>query len=317
MGAQFIFDILGFIFLDMVGIPGNVVILYAFFHTLMCHRKVTLSEIILSKLALSNLLVILSQGIPFTLKTFWTQNVFNNLGCKITLYVYCVGRAMTICVTSLLGCFQCLLIIPFPCRWLHWRESLIKNLSSIMISLWCFNLFVCSTRLTYASAQGDENSSTLGNYTELYNFCYVVFPSRYFYLGSRVVLVIRDVFFLGAMTVSSCYLLYMFYQHGKQAKHLPGLHLKHAEIQAAKAVVALLVLYLFSFGMDSIFWIFTLCVSPGSMRLVDAQMFFASCYSAVGPLVIILTNKKVQTGLKAAPNRREFPVAESISKHIH
>uniref|UniRef100_A0A452GTU4 Vomeronasal type-1 receptor n=1 Tax=Gopherus agassizii TaxID=38772 RepID=A0A452GTU4_9SAUR len=200
-------------------------------------------KIILSNLALSNLLVILTQGIPITLKNFRLQNTYNDLVCKITLYIYCVGRAMSICITSLLGCFQCILIVPSPCKWLHLRENLLKNLSSVMISF-------C--------------------HTVVYNFCCMVFPSHLLYLGNGSVSVTRDLFFLGIMTLSSCYLLSMFYQHGKQAKHLLGLHTKHVEIQAAKAVVALLIMYLLCFGLDSLFWVYTVCMYPVSLSLIDA-----------------------------------------------
>ncbi|XP_044869492.1 olfactory receptor class A-like protein 1 [Mauremys mutica] len=316
MEAWFIFDMVGFILLDMVGIPGNLIILYAFTHMLICHRKVTPSEIILSNLALSNLLVILTQGIPITLKTFRLQNTYNDLVCKITLHIYCMGRAMTICITSLLGCFQCILIVPSPCKWLRLRENLLKNLSSVMISFWCFNLFVCSTHLAYSSSQAAANSSIIKSYTVVYNFCCVVFPSRLLYLGNGAVSVTRDLFFLGIMTLSSCYLLSMFYQHGKQAKHLLGLHTKHMEIQAAKAVVALLIMYLLCFGLDSLFRVYTLCMYPVSLSLIDARMFLDSCYSAISPLLIILTNKKVQTGLKCSTKRRPLPGADSISQYI-
>uniref|UniRef100_A0A8C4VMR8 Vomeronasal type-1 receptor n=1 Tax=Gopherus evgoodei TaxID=1825980 RepID=A0A8C4VMR8_9SAUR len=213
-------------------------------------------------------------------------NTYNDLVCKITLYIYCVGRAMSICITYLLGCFQCILIVPSPCKWLHLRENLLKNLSSVMISF-------C--------------------HTVVYNFCCMVFPSHLLYLGNGSVSVTRDLFFLGIMTLSSCYLLSMFYQHGKQAKHLLGLHTKHVEIQAAKAVVALLIMYLLCFGLDSLFWVYTLCMYPVSLSLIDARMFLDSCYSAISSLLIILTNKKVQTGLKCATRRRQ---CHKLNRHI-
>lgn len=92
MGGWFVFDIVSFILLDTVGIPGNLHPLYSFTHMLMCQGRSIPSEIILSKLAFSNLLVILTQGIPFTLKTFRLQNMYNGLVCKVTLHVYCVAE---------------------------------------------------------------------------------------------------------------------------------------------------------------------------------------------------------------------------------
>ncbi|XP_029429409.1 olfactory receptor class A-like protein 1 [Rhinatrema bivittatum] len=311
MGIWFILNLVGFMSLDVIGIPGNLIILFVFVHALTCHRKISTSEIILSKLALSNLLVVLTWGFPLTLEASGLQKVYNDLTCKLSLYFYCVGRAMSICITSLLGCFQCLTVAPSPQRWLHMRQKVLDNLSSIIIGLWCFNLLICSTRLVYSQVQVN---STSDKYILSYDFCFVVFPNYFLYVGNGIIFVARDLFFLSLMSLASGYLLYVFYQHGKQIQGLHNVH-KHAEIRAAKAVATLVLMYIFSFGLDSMFWIFTLCMSPISPRFTDARIFFDSCYSAISPVVIILTNKKIQHGLRCSA-KKKLRSMKSISKYI-
>ncbi|KAM4795745.1 olfactory receptor class A-like protein 1 [Rhinophrynus dorsalis] len=313
MGTWLILDVIGFISLDIIGIPGNLIILFAFLHTFHNHGKVTTGEIILSKLAFSNLLVILTWGLPITLQATGLKKVYGDLTCQISLYFYCVGRAMSISITSLLGCFQCISITPSPNRWLPLKKKLLDHLFTIMLFLWTFNFIISSTRLMYSTASIKNVTS---RYIMSYNFCFVIFPSYFVYLGNGVIYVVRDLFFLSLMMLSSGYLLYVFYQHGKQVKGIPSLNTKHAEIRAAKAVFTLVMMYIISFGLDNVFWILNLCTYPLSPRFTDARIFFDSCYSAISPVVIILTNKKIQLGLTCPAKKREFQTVKSISNCI-
>ncbi|XP_053101830.1 olfactory receptor class A-like protein 1 [Hemicordylus capensis] len=282
----------------MIGIPGNLAILYVFIKAI-CQQNTTPSEIILGKLALANLLVILTRGVPLTLQILGIYTMYNGLSCGITLYIYCVSRAMSIFLTSMLGCFQCILITPCPPKCLRLRHSILKQLPSIMIALWCFNLLVCCTRLLYSVPHAGTNC-TKEEITVVYDLCCVVFPSYLLYFGNGLVFVTRDIFFLGLMTLSSGYLLFVFHQHGKLMKRLPMLQMKQTEIRATISVMGLLIMYLISFGLDHVFWMVNLCVAPVSQQFADARMFFDSCYSAISPLLIILTNRKIQAGLKCA-----------------
>ncbi|XP_069488819.1 olfactory receptor class A-like protein 1 [Ambystoma mexicanum] len=310
MGIWFTLNLAGFLSIDFVGIPGNILILGSFLHTLVCTRKITTAEIILSKLAFSNLLVVLTWGLPLTVQASGIHHVFDDLTCQVCLFLYCVGRAMSVSITSLLGCFQCIMIDPFPHRWLALKQNIHQHLYRIMIGLWCFNFLISSTRLMYSQVQVNATNT---KYVMNYDFCVVVFPNYFLYLGNGIIYVVRDLFFLSLMTLSSSYLLRIFYLHGKRS--LNTTHKKQAEMQAAKAVVTLVMMYIVSFGMDNVFWIYTLIAYPNSKRFTDARIFFDSCYSAISPIVIIFTNTKIQLGLKCITRKRELHSVNTISKH--
>ncbi|XP_075707278.1 olfactory receptor class A-like protein 1 [Rhinoderma darwinii] len=312
MGTWLILDIISYVSLDLIGIPGNLIILFAFLHTFHSQGKVTTGEIILSKLALSNLLVILTWGLPITLQATGTYMVFGDLSCQISLYFYCVGRAMSVSITSLLGCFQCISITPSHRRWLRVKRKLLDHLFTLMLFLWTFNLIISSTRLAYSRASIKNVTS---KYIMSYNFCFVIFPNYLLYIGNGIIYVVRDLFFLTLMMLSSGYLLHVFYQHGKQVKCIPMLNIKHAEMRAAKAVFTLVMMYIVSFGLDNLFWILTLCTFPLSPRFTDARIFFDSCYSAISPIVIILTNRKIQMGLQCSRKKRDLQVVKTISNY--
>lgn len=184
-----------------------------------------------------------------------------------------------------------------------------------MLSLWCFNLLVCCTRLLYSVPRTDTNC-TKEDITVVYDFCCVVFSSHLLYFGNGVVFVIRDMFFLSLMAVSSGYLLFVFRKHGEMVKRLPMLQIKQTELHAEKSVMGLLVIYLLSFGLDSIFWMVSLCKSPVSLRFAEARMFFDSCYSAISPVLIILTNRKIQASLKCTVGTCGLVARNYTSKNI-
>ncbi|MEE6493454.1 hypothetical protein FKM82_016844 [Ascaphus truei] len=313
MGAWLILNVAGFISLDVIGIPGNLIILFSFLHTFNIHGKVTTCEIILCKLALSNLLVILTWVLPFTLEVTGIHKVYGDLSCQISVYFYCVGRAMSVSITSLLGCFQCISITPSSQRLLPLKKKFLDHVFTIMLFLLGFNLIVSSTRLVYSKASFNITTS---RYIMSYHFCIVVFPSYLIYFGNGVIFVVRDLFFLSLMILSSGYLLFVFHQHRKHVKCLSTLHTKHAEIHAAKAVLTLVIMYIGSFGLDNMFWIFTLCTYSLNRYFTDARIFFDSCYSAISPIVIIFTNRKIQMGLRCSSKKKDLQVVKSISNDI-
>ncbi|XP_069802181.1 olfactory receptor class A-like protein 1 [Dendropsophus ebraccatus] len=313
MGTWLTLDIISYFSLDLIGIPGNLIILFAFLHTFHSQGKVTTGEIILGKLALSNLLVILTWGLPMTLQSTGTYVVFGDLSCQISLYLYCVGRAMSVSITSLLGCFQCISITPSHRRWLGIRRKLLEYLFTLMLFLWAFNLIISSTRLAYSTSSIKNITS---QYIMSYNFCFVIFPNYLLYIGNGIIYVVRDLFFLMLMLISSSYLLYVIYQHGKQVKCMPTLNTKHAEMRAAKAVFTLVMMYIVSFGLDNLFWILTLCTFPLSSRFTDARIFFDSFYSAISPIVIISTNRKIQMGLQCTRKKKDLQAVKTISNCV-
>ncbi len=72
-----------------------------------------------------------------------------------------------------------------------------------------------------------------------------------------------------------------------------------AERRAALTVVTLFSLYLLFYRVDNGLWVYTLTVPQtlGSSLISDLRIFFSSLYAAVSPIVIIVSNKKVNKQL--------------------
>ncbi|XP_029357852.1 olfactory receptor class A related 2 isoform X2 [Echeneis naucrates] len=128
----------------------------------------------------------------------------------------------------------------------------------------------------------------------------------------------RDVVPMALMTLASLIILVFLYKHSQQVKGLRSSksgggscgRSGGAEQRAAKAVVMLVSLYVVLYGVDNGLWVYTLTVrrTMSSSFISDLRIFFSSLYAALSPVVIIVSNRKVNGTLRCAVQQK--PVQE-------
>ncbi|KAG8589323.1 hypothetical protein GDO81_006353 [Engystomops pustulosus] len=292
MEIRLLVKALAFILLMFVGIPGNVFILLKFAYIKIIEKKLLPANIILLALALSNLLVIFSRVIPQALSAIGVKDLLDDTECKLVLFTFRVSRAMSICVTSFLSCHQCVLIAPINRYWIYLKEKLSKNVSLIMILLLAMNISLYPSTVLYGQAKSNDTSP----YSLHLVYCDADFVTYASFLLNGLVSVIREIIFVGLMTLSSGYMIVILYQHGKNIKGIRSsnrIQTKSAEHLASRAVILLVVLYVLLYGMDNSMWIYTLSLTAVSPEMNDTRIFLATSYSALSPIVIIATNPKL------------------------
>ncbi|XP_040278124.1 olfactory receptor class A-like protein 1 [Bufo bufo] len=295
MDTHLLIKALAFILLIIVGIPGNVFILLKFTYMKIIEKKLLPANIILMVLALSNLLVVFSRVIPQSLNAIGVKDLLDDTKCKLVLFIFRVSRAMSICVTSFLSCHQCVLVAPVNRYWTYLKRKLSKNVTLIIIQILAMNVFLYPSTVLYGRAKS--------NYTSPYSLhlvhCDVDFITYVSFILNGSVFIIRDIIFVGLMTLSSSYMVSILYQHGKNIKGKRSsdqLQRKSAEHRASRAVILLVVLYVFLYGIDNSMWIYTLTLSDVRPEINDTRIFLAASYSALSPVVIIATNPKLHKG---------------------
>ncbi|XP_069615873.1 olfactory receptor class A-like protein 1 [Ranitomeya imitator] len=298
MDTRLLIKALAFILLMVVGIPGNVFILLKFTYIKIIEKKLLPANIILMVLALSNLLVVFSRVIPQALNAIGIKDLLDDTECKLVLFTFRVSRAMSICVTSLLSCHQCVLVAPINRFWTYLKGKLSKNVTLIMLLLLAMNISLYPSTVLYGQAKS--------NYTSPYSlhlaYCDADFVTYISFLLNGLVSVIREIIYVGLMTLSSSYMVSILYYHGKNIKGMRSserTQTKSAEHRASRAVILLVMLYVLLYGMDNSMWIYTLSLTAVSPELNDTRIFLAASYSALSPIAIIATNPKL---LKGTPN---------------
>ncbi|XP_043932212.1 olfactory receptor class A-like protein 1 [Protopterus annectens] len=313
METRLILKATGFIFLLVIGIPANVTVLVAFLLSGIYDTKLLPTDIILTKLTFVNLVVVLLRGFPQTLIAIRKKVLFDDYGCKLLIFTYRVFRAMSICITSVLSCYQCIILLPPSSRWIVLKQKFSHNILPVFLILWCINCIIdIPDGLVYTCA---PINSTIPKYTLNLEFCLVVFPHYFSYVTNGVAYSIRDFSFIGMMAFASGYIVTMLYRHNKQVQGIRNSDQKQGntvETRAAKAVVLLVTVYIILFGIDNFIWMYTMTVSNVAPAVSDVRVFVALLYTSVSPMIIIGTNKKIQLRLKCVFLVSERNIQENI-----
>lgn len=297
-----------YLFLTVVGVPGNVAIILAFLLLLYQENQLLPADAIVLHLASVNLLVIGIRSLLETLASFRLADVFSDVGCKAVIFIYRTSRSLSIWLTFVLSAYQCLSIAPPGSYWATFRTVVAHYLSIVFLCLWLINTCMSSAAVLFSF--GAKNDSSQTTHSINVQFCYVHFPSKFTKEANGAAQVGRDVVPMGLMTLSSVIILVFLYKHSRQVKGLRG---NRSEQRAAKAVVALVTLYVVLYGVDNGLWVYTLTVrkTMRSPLISDLRIFFSSLYAALSPVIIIASNRKVNGRLKCVV--QEKPIQEKAT----
>ncbi|XP_035244811.1 olfactory receptor class A-like protein 1 [Anguilla anguilla] len=300
----------GFIALDVVGIPGNLAVLLLFCHLFYAQGSMPHNEFILSQLVFTNLMVTLCRGIPQALTALGINPLFSNNVCKTIIFTYRIGRAMSITITSLLSSYQCVVIAPPKPGWTWLKRWVPGHLPHAIIFLYGLNMIICPAAIIFTEAF--PTNSTIPEFTLNLEFCIVVFPGHMAYVVNGVVFIIRDFVFVGLMAAAAVYVMLVLHRHRQQVQGLQGAGRKTEE--ASRAVLLLVSTYVLLFGLDNVLWFYTLSVSRVHPAVSDTRVFFASCYSAISPVLIVATNRKLATYFQCGSKRKTAENVPSSTK---
>uniref|UniRef100_A0A3P8UDX6 Vomeronasal type-1 receptor n=1 Tax=Amphiprion percula TaxID=161767 RepID=A0A3P8UDX6_AMPPE len=279
-----------------MGILGNTVVLLAYAHIIYTEPKFLPVDMILCHLAFANLMLLLTRCIPQTMTVFGLKDLLNDPGCKVVIYTYRIGRALSVCITCMLSVFQAVTIAPAGPHLSRLKPALPSLVLPTFAGLWLLNMAVCIAAPFFSMA---PRNGTIPAFTLNLGFCHVDFRDSLSYVVNGVAVSGRDFAFVALMVGSSGYILLLLHRHSHQVR---GIRRSQggAETRAAKTVVTLVVLYVVFFGIDNMIWIYMLTVAKVSPVVADMRVFFSSCYASLSPYFIISSNKKVKAKIVCA-----------------
>ncbi|XP_038147160.1 olfactory receptor class A-like protein 1 [Cyprinodon tularosa] len=280
-----------------MGILGNAVVLLAYASMICSEPKLLPVDMILCHLAFANLMLLLTRCVPQTMTVFGLKDLLNDPGCKVVIYAYRIGRALSVCITCMLSVFQALTIAPAGPRLSRLKPSLPALVLPTFAGLWLLNMAICIAAPFFSMA---PRNGTIPAFTLNLGFCHVDFRDNLSYVINGVAVSGRDFAFVALMLGSSGYILLLLHRHSQQVRGIRRSHGSGAETRAAKTVVTLVVLYVVFFGIDNVIWIYMLTVSKVSPVVADMRVFFSSCYASLSPYFIISSNKKVKRKIVCA-----------------
>ncbi|XP_069546705.1 olfactory receptor class A-like protein 1 [Brachyistius frenatus] len=286
-----------------LGILGNAVVLLAYAHIIYTDPKLLPVDMILCHVAFANLMLLLTRCVPQTMTVFGLKDLLNDPGCKVVIYAYRIGRALSVCITCMLSVFQAVTIAPAGPRLSRLKHALPSLVLPTFAGLWFLNMAVCIAAPFFSMA---PRNGTVPAFTLNLGFCHVDFRGSLSYVINGVAVSVRDFAFVAVMLGSSGYILLLLHRHSRQVRGIRRSQGSGPETRAAKTVVTLVVLYVVFFGIDNVIWIYMLTVAKVSPVVADMRVFFSSCYASLSPYFIISSNKKVKAKIVCAAEQDQL-----------
>ncbi|XP_043937547.1 olfactory receptor class A-like protein 1 [Protopterus annectens] len=305
MGPQDILKGTIFSATTIIGLCGNTVALIFLLQVAHNEKKMMTNEVILCSLAVSNLTLLFTLGLPHSLFVFTVKYFHTDLDCQVDLYLLRVSRVMAIGLTCLLSCFQCTVLASssHSC-WTALKAWIQRYLGWIIIFL-----VLTSMASSINSALFPVISTNLTNlpYTFNLGYCFVIYPDKLSFELIGFVAFARDAVLVILMALASSYILFILFRHEKQMKGKRSSDRnqdKSAERQAAKTLVTLVVLYVFFFGIDNVVWFYQISKSNEINHFVtNLRLFVTFCFPSLFPFIIIFFNQKLRDKMTCSGNK--------------
>ncbi|XP_028641407.1 vomeronasal type-1 receptor 2-like [Grammomys surdaster] len=270
----------------LLGILGNFSLL--FYYLNLYYREHTLKTIdmILIHVFTSNSLILLSKGPPEVMGAFGSKQLFNDVECKLILYVQRIARCMSICTTCLLSVFQAVTISP---RNSCWREFEVKTtmFMGLSISL-CWIMFMLLNMIfpLYTSTKSNRENKTQKSDSE---FCLSEGRDRIVDLLYAAFCVFPEVLFSLLIVVSSTFMIVILYRHKKRVQHIFHNHASFsisAENRATQTILVLVFTFLVLYTLSSILHGYIALSHDPNWWVMNITTIISLCFPTLSPFLM-------------------------------
>ncbi|XP_054337759.1 vomeronasal type-1 receptor 5-like [Pongo pygmaeus] len=137
------------------GISANtILLLFHIFIFVFSHRSKSI-DMIISHLSLIHILLLFTQAILVSSDFFGSQNIQNDLRCKVIVFLNKVMRGLSICTPCLLSVLQAI-ISPSISSLAKLRHPSASHILGFFLFSWILNMFIGSNLLLYTVATASE-----------------------------------------------------------------------------------------------------------------------------------------------------------------
>ncbi|XP_010621342.2 LOW QUALITY PROTEIN: vomeronasal type-1 receptor 3-like [Fukomys damarensis] len=280
-----IFKGVNFFFLLGLGTVGNI---FLFMNYVCCIGDTAKKSMhfILIHLVFTNIILVLSKGIPRTIAGFGVRNFLDDTGCKMVCYLQRVARGLSICTSALLTVVQAITISPRHSRWRRLEPRTVWHVLPLLLSFWGLNSML-SINLLYIVTSTYRNSS---HSSENDNYCDFLPQSPKINWIFLSLLALRDIVFQGIMGGASGYMVFLLHKHHQRVLHLQSSRFVYKtppEIKAAQSVLLLMLCFLIFYWSDCVTSLNLHFFSKTDSVTINLQEFLTIGYAVLSPFVLI------------------------------
>ncbi|XP_042539918.1 putative vomeronasal receptor-like protein 4 [Dipodomys spectabilis] len=284
MGLKLVGGLL-FLFLTVFGLVGNISVFVIYMCSFGGGTDKKSIQFILMHVIFTNIVILLSKGLPRTIAAFGLKNFLSDIICKIIVYMSRVARGFSICTSSLLTIVQVIIISPRASGLYRFKPRSVWHIFPLLVFFWVVNSLI-SINLLYIHYV-PMNTSQL---SQSDHYCF--FIQGKMKKGNNIpftFMVLRDVLFQGIMVATSGYMVFFLHKHHQRVLYLQNAKLLYTtpEIKAAKSVLLLMLCFLFFYWTDCFISLYLIFSLENYSITVYIQEFLTIGYAIFSPYVLI------------------------------
>ncbi|XP_021044678.1 vomeronasal type-1 receptor 42 [Mus pahari] len=284
-----------------IGISGNSFLLL--FHTLRFIRghRPRLTDLPIVLLSLIHLLMLLVAAFIAT-DIFISWRGWDDIICKLLVYLYRVLRGLSLCTTSMLSVLQAIILSPRSSCLAKLKHISPHHISGAILFLSVLYMLISSQLLVSIIA---TPNLTMNDFIYVTQSCSILPLSYLMQSIYSTLLTIREFFLISLMVLSNWYMVALLCMHRKQTQHLQGTSLSPKKSPEQSATQTILMLMSF-FVLMTIYDTMVSC--SRTMFLNDPtsysiELFIMHIYATVSPFVFMSTEKHIVNFLRSIGKR--------------
>ena len=270
---------------------GSLVNVILFFHSIspvLIGQSQRPTDMIHTHMAVANLLVLLSPGVPHTMAAFIPRNPLSSLGCKFVYYLRRVAHSTTLCSTGILSTYQSFTLTPRRAEWVMLRGRAPKVIGPSCCTCWMLS-FLMYIRVPL-KLTGPQN---MHSYTDTKGtwFC----SSSPTEIGMSYLWSISDAMFIGLMVWSSGSMVLLLLRHRQRVRyiHTPtGHHRCPPETRAAHTILMLVVTFITFYFLNSVLFFYIAAFFDIRLWLIQTSNVLGSCFPTISPFLLLLRDPR-------------------------
>ncbi|XP_023364596.1 vomeronasal type-1 receptor 4-like [Otolemur garnettii] len=275
-----------------IEVLGNTFLLFTYASRTCTSQTPRPTYLILTNLAVANLLTLLFKVIPQMIFVWRVKNILGNTACKLVYYIHRTSRGLSLCMTSHLSSFQAVTISPRSGGWVKLKDTVLKNVGISCILCWISNLLInIFVPIKIQALQNIHNSTV----TRDYGICSSERPEANYAVIYTTLLTFPDVVFMGLMAGASVYMVLLLHRHHQRVRHVHTLSTSHRFSPEAKATQTILLLattFILFYVINSFLIIYNTVFFKTQHWFHNVATFLAACYPTLSPLILMLRDPR-------------------------
>ncbi|XP_028637589.1 vomeronasal type-1 receptor 52-like [Grammomys surdaster] len=274
-----------------IGISANsCLLLFHIFMFIRGHRP-RLTDLPIGFMALIHLVMLLLAAY-ITEDFFVSSGGWDDITCKLFIFLHRFFRSLSVCATCLLSVFQAIILCPKSSHLAKFKHNSPHQLSCFFILLSIFYISISSHILIAVVATRNLTSVNLIHITKSCSFLPMSSLMQHTF---STLLASRNVFLIGLMSLSTFYMATLLCRHRSRSRRLQNSNLSPKatpEQRALQTILMLLSFFLVMSTFDSIMS-YSRTIFQENSSLYCVQILVAHSYAAVSPLLVLSNEKRL------------------------